>query len=223
MPAAGPHEPAPDPSGLLISDADRDQLAAVLGEHMAEGRLTEDELEQRVGALYEARTRGQAAAVMAGLPALNPPAPAGHFHIGHDDEQSTPALPSWLTADGLVGEQRPAAVPMPPGGPVTPPAPSPAVSAALPGRGAQDKAAARRRAKLRADENAIGHAFQARRRAITSALERATAAGDGDDVARLNVLLREAKDAADAGRRAVAAGDRAEAQRQLQRLRRPDL
>ncbi|MGZ6135593.1 MAG: DUF1707 SHOCT-like domain-containing protein [Myxococcaceae bacterium] len=42
---------------LRISDADRNQISNVLGEHAAEGRLTIDELDRRLGVLYAARTR----------------------------------------------------------------------------------------------------------------------------------------------------------------------
>src|SRR6516225_5797423 len=90
---------------FLISDADRDQISAVLSEHMAEGRLTVDELDQRVGRLYASRTREQAAAVVADLPALErhtPPEEPGHFHLGHEHADPIPALPSWLT-DGELG------------------------------------------------------------------------------------------------------------------------
>ena len=100
------NEPDVDPEGLLISDADRDQISAVLGEHMAEGRLTADELDQRVGRLFECRTRGQAAAVMAGLPALEAPEQPRHFHAGPEHDDSHVALPSWMSAGELVDSVR---------------------------------------------------------------------------------------------------------------------
>ncbi|HEX3963972.1 MAG TPA: DUF1707 domain-containing protein [Trebonia sp.] len=53
----------------LIGDADRDAAAAELGEHYADGRLTLDELHDRLGQVLEARTRGQLLHVMADLPA----------------------------------------------------------------------------------------------------------------------------------------------------------
>jgi hypothetical protein len=194
---------------FLISDADRDQISAVLSQHMAEGRLTVDELDHRVGRLYELRTREQAAAVIADLPALEPrepPEEVGHFHLGHEHTDPVPALPSWLTdgelgssASRVVGDGVPAAAP--------------------PQSKSQANAAYRTRAKQQADANAIGHTFQAARRAITSDLEAATAAGNHDEAQRANDRLREAKEAAESARGALAAGDRAELQRQLQRLR----
>jgi hypothetical protein len=52
----------------LIGDADRDAAAAELGEHFAAGRLTLDELHDRLGQVLGARTRGQLLHVMADLP-----------------------------------------------------------------------------------------------------------------------------------------------------------
>jgi hypothetical protein len=51
-----------------IGDADRDAAAAELGEHYAAGRLTLDELHDRLGQVLGARTRGQLLHVMADLP-----------------------------------------------------------------------------------------------------------------------------------------------------------
>ena len=77
----------------------------------------------------------------------------------------------------------------------------------------------RKQAKLRQDENAIGHTFQATRKSIGAALERARAAGSATEIAQLEQRLREANEAAQAGRQAVVAGNRAAAQQQLARLR----
>ena len=210
MQAGGRNELDPDPGGLLLSDADRDQISAVLSEHMAVGRLTTDELDQRVGHLLASRTRAQAAAVMAGLPALDAPERAHHFHVGHEHDDSDVALPSWLSADGLF-DSRPRA-PNPPTT-VTPPAAAPSRSRA------EERAADRKRIKRHGDEDAIGHAFQARRRVLTAELESASASHDHDEVRRLSDTLRQAKETAAAARQAAASGDRAEVQRLLQRLR----
>jgi hypothetical protein len=53
---------------IRASDADRDRVAARLREHFAEGRLTQDELDERVAAALNARTYGELRAVMADLP-----------------------------------------------------------------------------------------------------------------------------------------------------------
>ncbi|WP_433434397.1 DUF1707 SHOCT-like domain-containing protein [Nonomuraea sp. CA-141351] len=51
----------PPPHELRASDADRERIAQVLQDAHADGRLTLDELEERLGVLYSARTLGQLA------------------------------------------------------------------------------------------------------------------------------------------------------------------
>jgi hypothetical protein len=141
----------------------------------------------------------------------------GELRIGDADrfpsrarpQGRTPALPEWLTPAA------PAQLLLPPAS-----APSPALPRSPGHAGHEDKAALRKRAKLRQDENAIGHAFQAVRRAIDAELETATASGDTARAELLRRRLKDAHDAAAAGRQAVAAGDRATAQQQLARIRR---
>jgi Domain of unknown function (DUF1707) len=57
-----------DPSRLRIADADREQLAGELREHMLAGRLSSDELEERLGRAYAATTRGELDALKDDLP-----------------------------------------------------------------------------------------------------------------------------------------------------------
>ena len=57
-------------SGLRVSDRQRDQAAQQLREHFAAGRITHDELDQRVQAAYAARTEPELDALLADLPAL---------------------------------------------------------------------------------------------------------------------------------------------------------
>src|SRR5258707_812657 len=57
-----------------IGDAERDTAVAELGDHYAAGRLTLDELHERIGLALEARTRGQLGRVMHDLPSAKPPA-----------------------------------------------------------------------------------------------------------------------------------------------------
>jgi Domain of unknown function (DUF1707) len=59
---------------MRISDADREQVTARLREHYAEGRLTSEELDERITAALNAKTFGDLRRVMADLPE---PAPAG--------------------------------------------------------------------------------------------------------------------------------------------------
>ena len=55
---------------LRASDAQRDRTAAELREHFAAGRLTEDELGDRLDAAYRARTEGELQALRRDLPRL---------------------------------------------------------------------------------------------------------------------------------------------------------
>jgi Domain of unknown function (DUF1707) len=54
------------------SDADRDQTAAALREHLAVGRLTIEEFDQRLDQAYAAKTIGELDRVMADLPGTGP-------------------------------------------------------------------------------------------------------------------------------------------------------
>jgi len=58
---------------LRASDADRDRVIARLRDHFAEGRLTRDELDERITAALNAKTFGDLGVLMADLPE---PAPA---------------------------------------------------------------------------------------------------------------------------------------------------
>ena len=60
----------PDPAELRVSDQDREGVAREIREHFAAGRLTEEELDERVKAAYEARTEGELRALRADLPQL---------------------------------------------------------------------------------------------------------------------------------------------------------
>ena len=53
---------------LRIGDAEREQAAAELGEHYAQGRLTTDEHRERLDQIWAARTRRQLGPVFADLP-----------------------------------------------------------------------------------------------------------------------------------------------------------
>jgi MYXO-CTERM domain-containing protein len=61
-----------DGPGRLIraSDADRESVAAALRQHAAEGRLTMQEFEERLGNVYAATTYGDLQALLADLPRL---------------------------------------------------------------------------------------------------------------------------------------------------------
>lgn len=55
---------------MRVSDEQREQAAQELREHFAAGRLTEDELDERVRAVYDAKTEDELRAVRADLPML---------------------------------------------------------------------------------------------------------------------------------------------------------
>src|SRR5450755_1569327 len=62
-------------SDVRGSDQDRERAAAEIREHFAAGRLTDEELSDRLSAVYRARTQEELAALRADLPKL-PPSPA---------------------------------------------------------------------------------------------------------------------------------------------------
>jgi hypothetical protein len=59
---------------LRASDADRERAADRLREHAGAGRITPDELSERLDVVYAARTNGELAAVLHDLPG-DPPLP----------------------------------------------------------------------------------------------------------------------------------------------------
>ena len=59
-----------DTSSLRVSDQDREEAARQIREHYAAGRLTEDELNERLEAAYAARTEGELSRTLVDLPAL---------------------------------------------------------------------------------------------------------------------------------------------------------
>src|SRR3954469_16393876 len=58
---------------LRASDADRERVAELLREHYGEGRLSDEDLSERVEAAYGARAMSELAALTADLP--SPPDP----------------------------------------------------------------------------------------------------------------------------------------------------
>jgi hypothetical protein len=59
-------------SGTRVSDAEREATASELREHYAAGRLTLDELNERLNEAFAAKTRGDLTAVVRDLPSLRP-------------------------------------------------------------------------------------------------------------------------------------------------------
>jgi hypothetical protein len=68
-PAVPPPAEVLDADGIRASDADRDRIADVLREAMAEGRLTADEHAERIDLVYRAKTVGELQPLVRDLPA----------------------------------------------------------------------------------------------------------------------------------------------------------
>lgn len=80
---------------MRASDADRDRVAAALREHCAQGRITVDELNDRLDGVYGARTLGDLQKVTDDLPEedmyelpvpasrRSTPLPRTHLVVGH--------------------------------------------------------------------------------------------------------------------------------------------
>ncbi|MFF8839723.1 DUF1707 domain-containing protein [Streptomyces sp. NPDC015130] len=70
--SAAPAEPAPafaDPRGSLrASDADRDRIADILRDALAEGRIDPEEHSDRIDAVYRAKTVGELEPIVSDLP-----------------------------------------------------------------------------------------------------------------------------------------------------------
>lgn len=77
----------PDPARLRISDHERQECIDELTRHCAEGRLTFDELDERIALAWSARTQAELRPLGEDLPALVPA------------KGAAPTLQTWL-ADG---------------------------------------------------------------------------------------------------------------------------
>jgi Domain of unknown function (DUF1707) len=89
---------------LRIADADRDAAAAFLREHYAQGRLTLQEFNQRLDAVFAATTQRQLSALTRDLPSAVPSAPlpvtatsAGRERARREDQ------PGWRARLGMIG------------------------------------------------------------------------------------------------------------------------
>jgi hypothetical protein len=88
---------------IRISDADRERVTARLREHFAEGRLSSDELDERITATLSAKTFGDLRAVMADLPDSVPVPPGS--------PQGSPA-PPWAAGRWAVVPRGPRLMPL---------------------------------------------------------------------------------------------------------------
>ncbi|MEI7033287.1 DUF1707 SHOCT-like domain-containing protein [Streptomyces pratensis] len=74
-PAAQPPADVLGGEGIRASDADRDRIADILREAMAEGRLTAEEHAERVDLVYRAKTVGELQPLVRDLPGSTAPRP----------------------------------------------------------------------------------------------------------------------------------------------------
>jgi hypothetical protein len=88
---------------IRISDAEREQVTARLREHFAEGRLSSEELDERVTATLSAKTYGDLNGIMADLPEPG--------SLGPQPPQPGP-VPSEWTARPVYYRRRPRFLPV---------------------------------------------------------------------------------------------------------------
>src|SRR6201996_2164533 len=77
----------PDPQNLRASDADRERTAEGLRQAAGDGRLTMDELDERLGAVYAAKTYAELAPITRDLPADQDRIPAARPAYGGDPDR----------------------------------------------------------------------------------------------------------------------------------------
>jgi hypothetical protein len=96
----------PEPSGMPAApemragDADRERVAQVLRDAAGDGRLTLDELDERLDAVYAAKTYGELAPLTRDLPAAGASAPP--VPLGGTDWRPVAGAPSWKVGIGVM-------------------------------------------------------------------------------------------------------------------------
>lgn len=99
-----------DSAHLRAGDADRDHTIALLSEAFAQGRLTQDEFDARLGTATTARTYGELAALTTDLPgsavAVPPPVPpvvpqAAEAPAQRRSRQGKPGRQAWASWAGV--------------------------------------------------------------------------------------------------------------------------
>ncbi|MFE6284767.1 DUF1707 domain-containing protein [Streptomyces sp. NPDC057877] len=83
----------PAPGELRASDADRDRIADILREALAEGRLTAEEHAERVERVYRARTVGELAPLVRDLPGEHQQRPTGPTFTQAPSRPTAGAIP----------------------------------------------------------------------------------------------------------------------------------
>jgi hypothetical protein len=96
-------EPERRDPDLRVSQAERDEVVAVLAGHFADGRLTVEEYEERVEVALAARTGRDLEPLLADLPAADPPpAPARTPRRREPGSVRAPLIPTRLVAVAAV-------------------------------------------------------------------------------------------------------------------------
>ena len=89
---------------LRIADADREAAAAFVREHYAQGRLTLEEFNQRLDAVFAATTQRQLSALTRDLPRAAPAAPLPATSTADGRERARrDHQPGWRTRLGMIG------------------------------------------------------------------------------------------------------------------------
>lgn len=92
---------------IRISDADRDHVTARLREHFAAGRLTSEELDERISATLTAKTYGDLRRVLADLPESEPVTATGG-----PVPPAGGSFPPWAARPGFVYRRGPRLLPL---------------------------------------------------------------------------------------------------------------
>lgn len=87
-------EPTTLPGQLRVGDADRERVTDLLAEHHAAGRLTVEELDDRLTTALAARTRDELVAPLADLP-MRPELVEGRPSTGSGPSRPSPAVLGW--------------------------------------------------------------------------------------------------------------------------------
>ena len=91
----------PNDPRIRASDADRDRTAEFLREHLAAGRLTQDEFAERLDKAYAAKTLGELDELLADLPGIDLYKLPDEGLPRHRGRNGLPPLP-WLMAPSKV-------------------------------------------------------------------------------------------------------------------------
>lgn len=88
---------------MRVGDAEREAAAAELREHYASGRLTLDELNDRIDRAFAAKTRGDLDALMRDLPAARPGGAGQSWQPGRSGGAGGPGGSGWGPETGPGG------------------------------------------------------------------------------------------------------------------------